>query len=184
MIFFWISGRLRSRNLYLRRISSLVFEFSSTGNGGVSASERILISSAMISISPVLRLGLIPPSLLLTLPVTAITNSERSFSAFVYPSAPTLLSSKISWRIPLLSLRSTKMIPPLFLLFCTHPMTVTFSPIIELSTSVHLLVLLRPNIDSAILISSLSIPILYRFPGSICNPGCIFMIIFCLRRIQ
>lgn len=42
---------------------------------------------------------------------------------------------------------------PKFLLFCTQPITVTFSPILAFDTSVHLWLLCKPCIDSAILCS-------------------------------
>ena len=148
------SGLRRSRYLYFKRISSFVLLFSSIGKGGVSASERIRICSAMISISPVARFSLTAPALFSTLPTTATTNSLLSFSAFAKFSLPHLSSSKISCKIPLLSRRSTKMIPPLFLCFATHPITVTVSPMLAADTSVHLWVLFNPCIDSAMSVSS------------------------------
>ena len=42
-----------------------------------------------------------------------------------------------------------KMMPPLFLCFATHPMTVTVSPTLAAESSPHLWVLFRPFIDSA-----------------------------------
>ena len=147
------SGRRRSNVRYFRRTSSFVLEFSSIGNGGVSASERIRISFAMISISPVAKFLLIPPARSATSPVIATTYSLLNFSAFAKLSLPHLSSSKITCKIPLRSRRSTKIIPPLLRLFCTHPITVTVSLTFLLLTSVHLWVLCNPFIDSAIIAS-------------------------------
>ena len=152
----WISGLLRSRHLYLSLISSLVWIFSSIGNGGVSDSERILKVLAAISMSPVFKFSLTAPLLLITSPSTAITNSLRSVYALSKPSLPIIFSSKRIWRIPLLSLKSTKISEPRFLLLATQPITVTFLPISADETSVHLCDLFKPTIDSAIL--------LYLFP--------------------
>ena len=88
-----------------------------------------------------------------TFPVTAMTNSLRSFSAFEKLSAPQSLSSKIICKIPLLSLKSTKIMPPLFLLFCTQPITVTCSPTLAVPSSVHLWDRFSPIIDSAMISS-------------------------------
>ena len=115
--FLWRSGRLRSRYLYLSLISSLVLLFSSIGNGGVSASDSIRRLLATTSMSPVARFSFTAPARLHTVPSMAATNSERSFPAFSKHSAPHCDSSNITCNIPLLSRRSTKIIPPLFLLF-------------------------------------------------------------------
>ena len=66
---------------------------SSTGNGGVSASERILKAVATISISPVARFLFTAPARALTLPVTAITNSLLRWAAFSNTSVPAVASS-------------------------------------------------------------------------------------------
>jgi hypothetical protein len=126
------------------------------GKGGVSDSERMRRLAALTSIAPVARFSLTPPERASTLPVTAMTNSLLSFSAFVKLSVPQSHSSKIICKIPLLSLRSTKIMPPLFLLFCTHPMTVTVSPTLAVLSSVHLWDRFSPIIDSA-MISSISV---------------------------
>lgn len=80
----------------------------------------------------------IVPSLASTVPVTAITNSLRSRSALAKLSSLQSFSSKIICKIPDRSRKSTKISPPLFLLFCTHPITVTFDPMEAAFTSVHL----------------------------------------------
>ena len=160
------SGRLKSRKRYFSRSSSLVLEFSSIGKGGVSDSDRIRRPDARTSMAPVARFSLTPPDRASTFPVTAMTNSLRSFSAFEKLSAPQSLSSKMICKIPLLSLKSTKIMPPLFLLFCTQPITVTCSPTLAVPSSVHLWDRFSPIIDSAI-ISSISAS---GFPGTLCTP--------------
>ena len=119
------------------------------GKGGVSASDRMRTDCARTSISPVARFSFTAPARLSTLPTTAATNSLRSLPAFAKPSSPTSPSSKMICRMPERSLRSTKMMPPLFLCFATHPMTVTVSPTLAAESSPHLWVLFRPFIDSA-----------------------------------
>ena len=131
-------------------MSSLVFEFSSIWNGGVCDSERTLIDVAITSISPVFKFSFTAAERFWTIPSTATTNSLLKVPAFAKPSAPTLFSSNTICNIPLLSLKSIKIRLPKFLLFCTHPITVTFSPILALDTSVHLWLLCKPCIDSAI----------------------------------
>ena len=120
-----ISGLLKSRKRYFKRSSSLVLEFSSIGNGGVSDSDKMRRLLARTSMAPVARFSLTAPERASTRPVTAITYSLLNFSAFAKLSAPQSLSSKMICRIPERSRKSTKIIPPLFLLFCTQPMTVT-----------------------------------------------------------
>ena len=70
-------------------------------------------------------------------------------------SLPASASSKIIWRRPLRSLRSTKMIPPLLRLFCTQPITVTVSPTFAPFNSAQRWVLFNPFIDSDMFISLL-----------------------------
>ena len=149
IIFRWISGLRRSKNRYLRRKSSFVWEFSSMGKGGVSASDRMRISEAITSISPVFRLSFTAAARFSTVPVTATTYSLRREPAFAKPSLPTFGSSKTIWSRPERSRKSMKIKLPKFLRFCTQPMTVTCWPISLPDTSVHLWVLCRPFIDSA-----------------------------------
>ena len=149
--FLWISGRRRSRKRYSRRRSSFVLLFSSIGKGGVSDSARIRKDSALTSMAPVARFSFTAPERASTRPSTAITNSLLNFSAFSKFSVPQSFSSKMIWRIPERSLKSTKIIPPLFLLFWTQPMTVTFSPIWADVNSVHLWDRFSPTIDSALI---------------------------------
>ena len=125
-------------------------ESSSIGNGGVSASERMRKDSAFTSSSPVARFSLTAPERAITSPSTAMTNSLRSFAAFSKPSSLIGPFSKIICIIPLLSRRSTKIIPPLLRLFCTQPIRVTFFPISAFVTSAQRQVLFRPFMDSAI----------------------------------
>ena len=124
--------------------------FSSIGKGGVSDSERILKDSAAISISPVLRFSLTAPLLFTTLPTTAITNSFLKVYALSKPSLPMIFSSKSICKMPLLSLKSTNISEPRLRLLATQPITVTVLPISAPDTSVHLCVLFKPTIDSAI----------------------------------
>ena len=95
----------------------MVLLFSSMGNGGVSDSESTRMDLARTSMAPVARFWFTAPERASTRPVTAITNSLRSFSAFAKFSAPQSLSSNIICKMPERSRKSTKMIPPLFLLF-------------------------------------------------------------------
>ena len=118
------------------------------GKGGVSASDKIRTWDALTSISPVARFSLTAPALFSTFPTTATTYSLRSFSALAKPSAPASLSSNITCSIPERSLKSTKMIPPLFLCLATQPITVTVSPTLAADNSPHLWVLFSPFIDS------------------------------------
>ena len=113
------------------------------------------ISFARISISPVFKFSLTAPERATTLPATAIQNSLRSRSAFAKLSLPQSASSKISCRMPERSRKSTKIIPPLFLLFCTQPITVTVSPIFAVVSSVQRWLLFKPFIVSAMFLSSL-----------------------------
>ena len=152
--FFWIFGRLKSRKRYFRRSSSFTVISASIGKGGVSDSDKIRILSTFTSISPVARFSFTAPLLFSTVPVTAITNSALKEPAFLKPSSPIVSSSKYNWINPLLSRKSTKIRLPRFLLFCTHPIRVTVSPIFSLETSVHLWDLFNPFMDSAILFSS------------------------------
>ena len=145
-----MSGLLRSRKRYLRRSSSFVLLFSSIGNGGVSASARVRRVLTRISISPVFRLVFTAPERASTTPVTAITNSLLRRVAFSKPASSISPFSKISCMIPVRSRRSTNIIPPLFLLFCTQPIRVTVSPILAVVTSVQRWVRFIPFIDSAI----------------------------------
>ena len=145
------SGLLKSRQRYFNRKSSFVLIFSSIGNGGVSDSDNTRICSATTSISPVFKFSLTAPERFCTFPTTAITYSLRIPYAFLKPSLPTVFSSNKICKIPLLSLKSTKMSAPRFLLVCTQPITVTVSPIFAAETSVHLCVLFKPTIDSAML---------------------------------
>ena len=128
----------------------MVLLSASMGKGGVCASARIRMLSALTSISPVFKFSLVAPERFVTVPTTAMTYSLLSLSAFAKFSAPQSLSSKIICKMPERSLKSTNTIPPLFLCFCTHPMTVTFCPSLAMETSVHLWVLFKPCIDSAI----------------------------------
>ena len=138
IIFLCRSGRRRSRYRYCKRKSSLVLEPVSMGNGGVCASERIRICPARTSISPVERDAFTAPALFSTVPTTAITNSLRSFSALAKCSPPQSLSSKTTCIRPERSRRSTKIIPPAFLCFCTHPIRVTSFPVSCIPSSAHL----------------------------------------------
>ena len=148
LIFFCNDGLLKSRYLYCNLNSSLVLIFSSTGNGGVSDSDKMRSVLTVTSISPVAKSSLIAPPRFLTTPSTAITNSLLRFLAFSKTSLS--FSSNTNWRIPDLSLKSIKIRLPKFLLFWTQPITVTVSPIFLLLTSVHLWLLWSPCIDSAI----------------------------------
>ena len=143
-------------------MSSLVFAFASIGNGGVSDSERMRIAFALTSKFPVVRFSLDAPLLFSSTPVTAIQNSARNFPAFAKASLPQSSSSKTICKSPERSRRSTKIRLPLFLLFCTQPITVTSSPILALTTSAHLWLLFKPNIDSAIIFSPTSLILLYK----------------------
>ena len=131
---------------------------SSTGNGGVCASDRIRSEFALTSMVPVFNASFAAPPLFTTIPVTAMTNSLLSEQAFSKSSSPTNSfpepCSKIICNKPLLSRRSVKIIPPLFLLFATHPITVTLCPILASLTSVQRWVLFNPCMDSAIFSSS------------------------------
>ena len=151
MIFLCRSGLLRSRYLYFNLSSSLVLESSSIGNGGVSASESILNSLAIISSLPVARSAFSAPFLLTKVPDTAIQNSALILLAFSNISIPQDSSSKIICTIPLLSLKSKNMIPPLTLFLATQPITQTVSPTLASTTSAHLWLLFKPSIDSAII---------------------------------
>ena len=144
------SGLRRSRNLYFKRISSFVFDSVSIGKGGVSASAKMRTCLARTSISPVARFSFTAPPRFSTVPVTAITNSLRIFSALAKASSPQSASSKISCKMPERSRRSTNMIPPLFLCFCTQPITVTVSPTFFTESSPQRWLLFNPCIDSAI----------------------------------
>ena len=117
MIFLCRSGRRRSRYRYFKRSSSFVLLFSSMGNGGTSDSERIRRDLARTSMVPVFKLGFAAPDRFSTIPVTATVNSLLNRSALEKLSSPQSLSSKMIWMIPERSLRSVKIIPPLFLLF-------------------------------------------------------------------
>ena len=138
IMFLCMSGRRRSRYLYLSLISSFVLESSSMGNGGVSASDSTRRLSAITSISPVASFSFTAAVLRCTLPVMAITNSLRSVPAFSKPSVPITGSSNTTCIRPLLSRRSTNMSEPRFLLFCTQPIRVTSLPISPVVTSAHL----------------------------------------------
>ena len=144
-------------------MSSLVLLSASIGNGGVSDSDNTRIALARTSILPVASLSFTAPERAVTSPVTATTNSLRSFSAFANPSLPISLSSKINRKMPERSLRSTNIMPPLFLCFCTHPITVTVSPIFCSLSSAQRHVRFKPFIDSAIVppISAAGIPFLH-----------------------
>ncbi len=166
IIFFWISGLLKSRYLYFNRTSSLVWLSSSMGKGGVSDSERIRILSAATSISPVFKFSFTAAERFCTNPSTAMTNSFLKVPAFKNPSSPTVSWSNTICRIPERSLKSTKISAPKFLLFCTHPITVTFSPIFSVETSVHLWVLFNPCIDSAIFSLLTSLDLFYLLKNS------------------
>src|SRR4030043_895508 len=116
----------RSRYLYFIRSSSPPSVSSSIVNGGISLRLRIFSSSTSISISPVGVLGF----LLLrsfTFPAAWITNSRPSFLAF---SQSSLLVSRLktSCVTPYRSRRSTNVIPPRSLDFCTHPQRITLLP--------------------------------------------------------
>ena len=121
------------------------------GKGGVSDSERIRISSAITSISPVFRFSFTAAVLFATVPVTATTYSLRRDSAFANPSLPTLGSSNTICS-PERSRKSAKIRLPRFLRFCIQPITVTCWPILLPETSVHLWLLCNPFIDSAIIL--------------------------------
>ena len=148
--FLWRWGFLKSRYLYFNLNSSLVLASSSTGNGGVSASDKILSVFTVTSISPVAIFSLTAPLRCLTTPSAAITNSLLRFLAFSKTSPS--FSSKTNCKRPERSLKSIKIKLPKFLLFWTHPITVTVSPIFLLDTSVHLWLLWSPCIDSAIIL--------------------------------
>ena len=150
MILSLISLLLRSRVLFFNLISSFVSIPGSIGKGGVSEADKILRDSASISISPVFKSLLTAPLLFTTVPVTAITNSERMLLAFSNTALSDFVSSNIIWTIPLTSLKSINNNEPKFLLFWTHPITVTFSPILLLLNSAHLYERLMPCIDSCI----------------------------------
>ena len=154
MRFFWILGRLKSRKRYFRRSSSFTVISASIGKGGVSDSDKIRMLSTFTSMSPVSRFSFTAPLRFSTVPVTAITNSALKEAAFLKPSSPIVSSSKYNWIKPLLSRKSTRIRLPRFLLFCTHPIRVTVSPIFSLETSVHLWDRFNPFMDSAILFSS------------------------------
>jgi len=69
-------GLLKSRYLYFNLSSVLTFTLSSTWKGGVSDSDKILMSSTSTSTLPVFISGLIFSGVLAaTVPVTAITYS-------------------------------------------------------------------------------------------------------------
>ena len=127
------------------------------------------MSFARTSIAPVFRFSFTAPERFSTTPVTATTNSARSFVAFSNPSAPVSLSSKINCMIPERSRKSTKMMPPLFLLFCTQPITVTVCPTFSFVSSAHRHVRRRPFIDSAIFLHSFLMynSNLQKIPGSL-----------------
>jgi len=108
---------------------------------------------AITSISPVFKFSLTAAERFCTVPSTATTYSLLKVPAFANPSAPTLSSSNTICNRPLLSRRSIKIRLPKFLLFCTQPITVTFSPMLALLTSVHLWLLCKPFIDSAMIVS-------------------------------
>ena len=63
--------------------------------------------------------------------------------------------AKIIWTIPVLSLRSVKQRPPLFLFFCTHPITVTVRPTSSVDNSAH-----RKLRDSPFMLSAISLYLL------------------------
>ena len=153
--FFCKEGLLKSRYLYFKRRVSFTFESSRISKGVVSASAKILSSSARISISPVAIL-LVLLSLSLTLPFTARTYSERIFCAFSNTAAA-VVSSKTTCTSPVLSRRSTKISEPRFLLLCVHPITVTSLPASESLSVPHIEVRLNSPINSAIMLS----PLLY-----------------------
>ena len=106
-MFLCISGLLRSKYLYFNLKSSFVLLSSSIGNGGVAASDKILISLAITSKCPVSRFSLVAPALFSNLPTTAMQNSALSFSAFAYISLPHCDSSIFIFNKPYLSLKST-----------------------------------------------------------------------------
>ena len=115
--FLWISGLLRSRKRYFKRSSSFVLEFSSMGKGGVSDSERIRRLSARTSIPPVARFSLTPPDRASTFPVTAMTNSLLSFSAFAKlctAMGPFQSQHRLCHDHNLLLFISRRALPPLF----------------------------------------------------------------------
>ena len=116
IIFDWISGLLKSRHLYFNLKSSFVLILASIGNGGVSDSERIRSCDATTSISPVLRFSFTAPERFSTFPTTAITYSFLSVYALSNPSFPTEFSSNTICKRPLLSLKSTNISEPRFLL--------------------------------------------------------------------
>ena len=122
------------------------------GKGGVCDSERMRRSFAMISILPVVILGLTAPERFSTVPVTAITYSFLNWPARANPSAPVVSSLKISCSRPERSLKSIKIRLPRLRLFWTQPITVTVSPMAALTVSAHRWVLCNPLIDSAIIL--------------------------------
>src|SRR5699024_6710832 len=108
------------------------------------------ISFGSTSISPVAILSLTAPERLATSPTMATTYSERRDAAFSRIAGSVFPSSHTTWMMPERSRTSTKTSPPLFLFFCTHPMTVTVSPTFAADSSPQRWVLFNPCIDSAI----------------------------------
>ena len=162
MILCWRSGRRRSRNLYLSLRSSLVLDSASIWNGGTSDSESMRSCFARTSYSPVASSVLTPPARFSSVPTTAMQYSARSLSAFSKDCVPQSDSSNMICNMPVLSRRSVNMMPPLFLLFCTQPITVTSLPVGAPTTSAHLCVLFKPSIASAITVPLLCILILNK----------------------
>ena len=124
---------------------------------------------ARTSIAPVFNLSLTAPERFITSPVTAITNSLLSFSAFAKPSLSISPSSKITCKIPERSRISTKIIPPLLRCFCTQPITVTSLPTFASLNSAQRHVRFRPFIDSAILFLHSAVSYLYGM-FALCHP--------------
>ena len=141
--FFCITGLLRSRNLHLRRVSSLALISSSGRKGRGLLSFRISISFATTSMYPVGCSGFMSFSgLFLTVPFTLITYSRPSSLAF----STRWGSSTTIWVLPYLSLRSMKVRAPISLNRLIHPVRMTSCPIWDSLSSPQVWVLIMGEI--------------------------------------
>ena len=128
-----------SKYRYFIRNSSPPSVWSSMVNGGTLEGFNMSKSDTLISISPV-GIFLFLELRSITVPLTLITNSLPSFLACLHRL---MFSSMLnaSCVIPYLSLRSTKVIPPRSLFFCTQPLSITSSPTLFMFNSPQVLVL-------------------------------------------